>query len=137
MPPVRSAGGGDDFALLSLRKMTLAVDPKVGVGPRGIRSYYARALAFRRSYEPEANGAFFTRLGVLYLNTRMPPWLRSLLGSAPLVPLAKNPHVPEEEIDARHTKAEDTDTALLCKLQTDQTPKCKPRERLRAPPSRS
>ena len=60
--------------------MTLAVDTRAGVGPRGFRSYYARALAVGRSSDPEANGAFkaFTRLGVLYLNTQMAPSLRRL-----------------------------------------------------------
>ena len=70
VPPVRPTDGSDDPALRSLRTVTLAVDPKVGVGPRGFRSYYARALAV----------AAFARLGVLYLNTQMPPWLRRLLG---------------------------------------------------------
>ena len=92
--------------LLSPRKVTLAVDSKVGVGPRGFRSYYAQALAVGRFSDPEANGAFaaFTRLGVLCLNTRSTPWLRRLLGSGLLTSLAKNQPVPGEKIDARPTK---------------------------------
>ena len=41
-----------------------------------------RSLLRIAAATPEANGAFaaFTRLGVLYLNTQMPPWLRRLLG---------------------------------------------------------
>ena len=58
MPPVRSAGGSDDPALLSLRKVTLAVDTEVGVGPHGFGSYYAQALAVGRFSDPEPSGAF-------------------------------------------------------------------------------
>ena len=57
----------------------------------------------------------------------MTPWLCRLLGSGFLTALAKNPPVPGEKIDARPTKAEDTDNALWCKaLQIGQTPKSKP-----------
>ena len=107
------------------------MDPLAGVDPGGFQSYYARELAVGRFSDPEANGASaaFTRLGVLYLNKQMPPWLRRLLGSGILEPLAKNLSVPRKKIDARPTKAENTDTALWCKaLQPDQTPKCKPGE---------
>ena len=70
VPPVRPAGRSDDPALLSFRTVALAVDQKVGVGPRGFRSYYPRALAVERLPDPEANGVFaaFRRLAVLYLN---------------------------------------------------------------------
>ena len=103
--PVRPADGSDGTVLLSLSTVALAVDPKAGVGPRGFRSYYARSLAVGRFSDPEANGAFaaFMRLGVLYLNTRMPPWLRRLLGSDLLRPLAKNPPVPGGGVDVRPT----------------------------------
>ena len=122
MPPVRPTDRSDGPALLSLRTVALAVDPRAGVGPRGFRLYYARALAFGRFSDPEANGAFaaFMGLGVLYLNTQLLPWLRRLLRSGLLAPLAKNPPVPGGEIDARPTKAEEIDTALWCRaLQTD------------------
>ena len=111
MPPVRSAGGSDGPVLLSLRKVTLAADPEVGVDPRSSRSYYARALSVGRFSDPEANGAFaaFTRLVVLYHNTQMRPWIRRL------TPPAKNPPATGEKIEARPTKAEDIYTALWCK----------------------
>ena len=92
VPPVRPTDRSDDPALLSLRTVALAVDPKAGVGLHGFQSHYARKLAVGSFSDPEANSAFaaFTRLGVIYLNTQMPPWLRRLLGSGLLTPLAKN-----------------------------------------------
>ena len=41
VPPARPTDGSDDPALRSVRTVALAVDPKVGVGPRGFRTYYA------------------------------------------------------------------------------------------------
>ena len=38
-PPVRSTDKSDDPTVLPLRAVTLAVDPKVCVDPRGFRSY--------------------------------------------------------------------------------------------------
>ena len=59
----------------------------------------------------------------------MPPWLRRQLGSGLLTPLAKAEAVPGETVDARPTKAEDTDTALWCQaLQRCHTPKPMPGE---------
>ena len=65
VPQDRPTGGSDDPVLLSLYTVTLAVDPKVGIDPRGFRPYYVRALAVGRIFDLEANGAFaaFTRLG--------------------------------------------------------------------------
>ena len=129
-PPIRR-DDSDDPTLDSLRKATIAVDPKVGVGPRGFRSYYARALAVGKFTDPEAKTAFesFRRLGIRYLNGTMPPWLRRQLGSGLLTPLAKEPPVTGETPDSRPTKAEDIDTALWCKaLQLDSTPKPRPGE---------
>ena len=45
VPPVRSTDKSDDPVLLSPRAVTLTVDPGAGVGPRGFRTYNARALA--------------------------------------------------------------------------------------------
>ena len=128
VPPVRSTDKNDDPVLLSLRKVTLAVVPKAGVGPRGYRSYYARVGRFSDS---EANGAFaaFMRLGVFYLNAQMPPWLRRLLYSCLFAPPTKNPPAPGGENRRATHQGRNIDTSPWCKaFQTDQTPKRQPRE---------
>ena len=126
--PTRADDGSDEPDLTLLRQAVKDADPKVGVGPRGFRSNYAKALIFGRFADSEAKVAFgnFETLGKRYLDCSMPPWLRRQFGSGLLTPLAKAEAAPGETVDARPTKAEDTDTALWCQaLQRSHTPKPK------------
>ena len=126
--PTRADDGSDEPDLWLLRYVTKNADPKVGVGPRGFRSNYVKALSRGRFTACEAKAAFgnFESLGKRYLNCSMAPWLRRQLGSGLLTPLAKAEAAPGETGDARPTKAGDIDTALWCQaLQRFHTPKPK------------
>ena len=124
----RAGGGSDEPDLGLLQQVTKAADPKIGVGPRGFRSNFAKALFRGRFIDCKAKAAFgnFESLGKRYLKCPMPPWLRRQLGSGLLTTLAKAEAAPGETVDARPTKAEDNDTALWCQaLQRYHTPKPK------------
>lgn len=131
--PTRADDGSDAPDLSKLRRAIHDSDPKVGVGPRGFKSNYAKALIHGRFTDAEAKSSFnsFTKLGTLYLDCSMPPWLRRQLGSGILTPLAKIEATDGETVDARPTKAEDIDTALWCQaLQRGLTPKPKAGEKV-------
>ena len=113
---------GNDIIDLStkLKKAMKDLHPLVGVGPRGMKSAYIKALVegnFQNTRAKEA-AETFERLGVLYLGGGMPPWLTRALGGGLLTALAKEELPPAESpdsADARPTKAEDTDTASWCR----------------------
>ena len=102
--------------LSQLHQCVHEAKPLVGVGPRRFQSGYIRALITARFTHPDAENAFnvFTQLGKLYLTGTMPRWLNRILGAGLLTPLIKKAPIEGEEVDARPTKAEDSDTALWC-----------------------
>ena len=124
-PPRRS--DALDIPDLSLLDMCIREsDPKVGVGPRGFKSSYAKVLLTGNFQNSEAKEALrrFTELGRLYLDCTIPAWFRRQLGAGLLTPLAKAEPTPGQTVDARPTKAEDIDTALWCQaLQRALTPR--------------
>jgi hypothetical protein len=101
------------------------LDPKVGVGPRGLHADHIRKFLDCRMTDPESSSAlvFFQELGILYLNCSLPPWVRAILGTGLLTPLNKTLPNLDGTVDARPVKAEDTDTSVWVKtLARSQTP---------------
>ena len=99
---------------------------KAGVGPRGFRSNYPKALFRGRFTDFKAKAAFgkFDSLGKRYFNCAMLKRLRRQSGSGLLIPPTKAEAAPGGTADARPTKAEDIDTALWCQaFQRFQIPK--------------
>ena len=137
MPQVRSARRG--------RRPRTAIAPLSDSrrGPKSRRRstripvVLARALVVGRFSDPEANGAFaaFARLGVLYLNTQMPPWLRLLFGSGLITPQAKNSPVPGGRKSTRDPPRPKPSTQRFGerRLRPTRSPSANPKSRLEAP----
>jgi hypothetical protein len=104
------------------------LNPLVGVGSRGFKSHYVICLLRGKFSNPGAVAALssFTALGCAYLTATMPPWLRKLFGGGLLTPLCKEAPVEGMPVDARPTKAEDSDTAVwTATLHKEHCPKVK------------
>ena len=119
--PPRRADGEDEVKLgASLTKVVHKLDPTAGVGPRGMRTAYTKALLEGRFTDDRAKNAFesFEHLGTLYLQGDMPPWLARTLGGGLLTAAAKeDPNEVRDptKTDVRPVKAEDADTGPWCK----------------------
>ena len=106
-----------DLELKLLDKVVKDVRGLVGVGPRGLKAGHIKVLesgAFNDDNAKEASDSF-TKLGILYLDCRMPRWLRRALNAGLLTPLVKTPAAEGETPDARPTNAREMDVACWTK----------------------
>jgi hypothetical protein len=89
----------------------------VGVGPRGLKAGHIKPLESGAFGDDNAKEAFasFEALGILYLDCRMPRWLRRALNGGLLTPLIKKPAAEGETPDARPTNAREMDVASWTK----------------------
>ena len=117
-----------DMDLSKLRDILADADPLTGVGPRGLKSTYLSVLVNASGDgDPEAAAAYpqFQRLGKLYCNAMLPPWLNFALGGGALTAVLKKALEELEvgaEPDGRPVKAEDADTSSFTKsVQRDCT----------------
>ena len=106
-----------DLELPLLDKVVRDARGLVGVGPRGLKAGHIKVLESGAFNDDNAKEAFdsFTNLGILYLDCRMPRWLRRTLNAGLLTPLVKTPAPEGETPDARPTNAREMDVACWTK----------------------
>ena len=106
-----------DLELQSLGEVVKETRGLVGVGPRGLKAGHIKVLESGAFADDNAKEAFasFEKLGILYLDCRMPRWLRRALNGGLLTPLVKKPAPEGETPDARPTNARDMDVASWTK----------------------
>ena len=116
-----------------LTKVIKDLSPFTGVGPRGFRTHYVTVLEEGNFQSELAQSAYplFEELVVKYVTDDLPRWLSRYMGGGMLTALAKapppldvldsipgaraDPSAALAKVDARPSKAEDTDTSVACK----------------------
>mmetsp|Transcript_1097 Transcript_1097/g.2363 ORF Transcript_1097/g.2363 Transcript_1097/m.2363 type:complete len:198 (-) Transcript_1097:234-827(-) len=88
-PPAAPPPTNQNPDLTLLRKVVKEISVDAWCGPRGLRARYIKAIEYGTFFDDNAKEAFntFTNLGILYLDFRMPPWLRQALNSRLVTPL--------------------------------------------------
>jgi len=96
-----------DLELQTLGKVVKETRGLVGVGPRGLEAGHIKVLESGAFSDDNAKEAFasFETLGILYLDFRMPRWLRRALNGGLLTPLVKKLATLGRGPDARPTNA--------------------------------